>query len=161
MCTWPRFYWKSLSFLKRFLNGSNVNTSPWGGFYMWQLLSPWCRFKMDWTSELRYFVFTYKLWNEGYSTKMSGCVCDGTCLQQIVLNQWIRQLSKLITEQFPSPSHVWPGALLDFVSLWILECYSLCLPWFTKQPYLCTCLIFRVLSCAVSPATPFPFLLLM
>jgi len=45
--------------------------------------------------------FTYKLWNDGHSTKMSGCVCDGTCLQQITLNHWIRQLSKLINENLP------------------------------------------------------------
>jgi hypothetical protein len=76
---------------------------------MWQLLSPWCRFKMDWTLELRYFLFTYKLWNDGHNTKMSDCVCDVTCLQQIILNHWIRQLSKLITELFPSPARVTRG----------------------------------------------------
>jgi hypothetical protein len=37
---------------------------------------------------------------------MSGCVCDGTCLQQIILNHWIRQLSKLITKNLPSAAPV-------------------------------------------------------
>jgi len=51
------------------------------------------------------FLLT-KLWNDGHSTKMSGCICDGTCLQQIILNHWIRQLSKLITENLLSAAPV-------------------------------------------------------
>lgn len=124
---------------------------------MWRLLAPWCRFNIDWTLELRYFLFTYKLRNDGHSTKMSGCVCGGTCLQQVILNHWIRQLSKLIMENLPSASSVWPVALLDVVCFRMLECYSLCLPWFTEQPRGCTCLICRMLSCPVSPATLFSF----
>jgi len=51
------------------------------------------------------FLLT-KLWNDGHSTKMSGCICDGTCLQQIILNHWIRQLSKLIAENLLSAAPV-------------------------------------------------------
>jgi hypothetical protein len=65
-----------------------------------------------------------KLWNGERTTKMSGCACDWTCLQQINLNHWIKQLSKLITENLPYPAPVLPGALLDVTCLGIMECYS-------------------------------------
>jgi hypothetical protein len=45
------------SFFKWFSNERNVITSPWSGFYMRQLLAPWCRFQID----CNISFFSYKL----------------------------------------------------------------------------------------------------
>jgi hypothetical protein len=64
------------------------------------------------------FLLT-KLWNDGHSTKISCYVCDGTCLQQIILNHWIRQLSKLNMENLPCVTRGFAGCC-KFLNIRIL-----------------------------------------